>query len=89
MEATSGGREPATPVVTGFCWTVCPSVGVGVATGAGTVVVITKLGNADGGCTLDSRFPPALGTLAKETPGDGKSDVEDDILLSDSENSIY
>lgn len=57
----------------------------GVVTIGDAVAVITKFGNADGGCTLDSRFPLALGTLVKETPGEGRSEVEDDILLTDSE----
>lgn len=53
-----------------------------------TVGVMTKLGRAEGGCTLDSRFPLALGTLARETPGEGRRDVEDDILLTDSKKVL-
>lgn len=83
IAATSGGWGA---LKTGaFCGAVCTGAGVTEVAAAGcTIGVMTKLGRADGGCTLDSKLPPALGTLARETPGDGSSEVEDDILLRDS-----
>lgn len=84
-EGTRGGLEP--PLASG-AFSTTPRGGVAAITGAVGGTVITKLGSADGGCTFDSKFPLALGTLVTETPGEGNSDVDDDILLRDSENLI-
>ena len=57
----------------------CTDVPVGaVATTAGSGCD-TKLGNADGGATLERRFP-ALDVML----GGGSNDAEDDELLRDS-----
>lgn len=57
------------------------------AVGVCRVGDVIKFGNAEGGWTFESKFPPILGTLATETLGDGSKDVDEDILLRDSKEN--
>lgn len=65
------------------------TAGVGVCVKLETGGAAMKLGRAEGGWTFDNKFPETLGTFATETPGDGRRDAEDDILLRDSAISLF